>query len=84
MDNTNVEFQGYLFSSIGYKSDRDVRNLIDNLTPEQSFVFINKALEHSYSQGVYTMVEAEIISKSISIISSKILINDATRQGGDN
>lgn len=84
MNNTNEEFLGYLFSSIGYKSDRDVRNLIENLTPEQSFVFINKALEYSYSQGVYTMVETEIISKSLSMISSKLLTNDTTRQGGDN
>lgn len=78
MDNTNDQFQGFLFSSIGYKSDKDVRNLIDNLNLEQSFVFINKALEYAHSQGAFTMLETEIISKSISIINSKILFDDST------
>ena len=78
------EFQGYLFSSIGYKSDNDVRNLIENLNMEQSFIFINKAIELAYSQGMYSMIETEIISKSLSMISSKLLTNDTTRQGGNN
>jgi len=84
MDNTTNQFQGFLFSSIGYKSDKDVRNLIDNLNFEQSFVFINKALEYAHSQGAFTMLETEIISKSVSIMNSKILTNDTTRQGENN
>lgn len=84
MDNTNNQFQGFLFSTVGYKSDRDVRSLIDNLNIEQSFVFINKALEYAHSQGAFTMLETEIISKSISIVNSKILTNDSTGQGGNN
>ena len=84
MDNTNNQFQGFLFSTIGYKSDKDVRSLINNLNLEQSFVFINKALEYAHSQGAFTMLETEIISKSISIVNSKILTNDSTGQGGNN
>ena len=71
MNNTNEQYQGYLFSSIGYKSEDDVRNLIENLNIEQAQIFINKALEFAYSQGIYSMVEVEIISKSLSIINSK-------------
>lgn len=67
------EFLGHLFSSIGYKSEKDIRNLIDNLSLEQSLVFINKALEYSYSQGVFSMIEVEIISKSLSILNSQIV-----------
>lgn len=84
MDNTNENYQGHLFSSIGYKSDKDVRNLIDNLTVEQSYIFLSKALEYAYSQGVYSMTETEIISKSLSIMSSKIINYDSTGQRGDN
>jgi len=76
MDNIQDEFQGYLFSSIGYKSDKDVRNLIDNLTFEQSLIFINKGLEFAYSQGIYSMSETEIISKSLFILNSKTINND--------
>ena len=76
MDNIQDEFQGYLFSSIGYKSDKDVRNLIDNLTFEQSLIFINKALEFAYSQGIYSMSETEIISKSLFILNSKNINKD--------
>ena len=84
MDNTNTQFQGFLFSSIGFKSDKDVRDLINNLNLEQSFVFINKALEYAHSQGAFTILETEIISKSISIVNSKILTNDTTGQGENN
>ena len=76
MDNLKEEFAGHLFSSIGYKSEKDVRNLIDNLNLEQSLVFINKALEYSYSQGVFSMIEAEIISKSLSILNSQIVTKE--------
>jgi len=70
MDNSQSELKGNLFSSIGYKSDKDLRNLIDNLTYEQSLIFINKSLEFAYSQGIFSMNETEIISKSLSIVNS--------------
>ena len=72
MNNPNEQFQGHLFSSIGYKSEKDVRNLINDLNTQQSYVFINKALEFAYSQGIYSMVEVEIISKSLSILNSEL------------
>lgn len=77
MNNNSTNFKGYLFESIGYKSDSDLRNLIENMDIEQSIFFINKSLEFSHSKGVFTLIESEIISKSISMINSKILTNDS-------
>lgn len=76
--NTNT---GQLFDSINFKSISDVRNLIDNLNLEQSLLFINKSLEYSYSKGVFSLIESEIVSKSLSILNSKLLIQNET--GGE-
>ena len=72
----------YLFESIGYKTNTDVRNLIDNLDYTQSILFINKSIEYAYSKGLFTMIESEILSKSLYQINSKPFeLNDKPRQG---
>ena len=63
---------GYLFGTIGFKSPKDVELLIDNLNKEQALIFITKALEDAYNKGVYSLVESEIISKSLRLITPKI------------
>jgi len=72
MDNNTNKLVGELFGSIGYSSNEDLRNLIDGLTLEQSIIFINKSLEYSYSKGIFTMVETELISKCLSVLNSKM------------
>ena len=61
---------GHLFGSVGYKSDTHLRNLINELTPEQSLFFINRAIEYCYSKGSFSMVETEILSKSLFFFNS--------------
>jgi hypothetical protein len=63
---------GYLFQSIGYNSPIDLRNLIDDLTLEQSIIFITKSLEYAYEKGAFTMIETELISKSLAVLNSEI------------
>lgn len=70
MSNVNEPI-GYLFQSVGYNSPTDLRNLIDSLTPEQSFIFITKSLEYAYGKGVFSMIETEIISKSLSTFNTE-------------
>lgn len=72
MNNSENEIKGYLFESFGYKSDKDLRNLIEGLTKEQAIIFINKSLEYCHSKGLFSMFETELISKSLSLINSDI------------
>jgi len=56
---------GYLFGTISYTSPNDIELFVKNITPEQSFYLINLALKYSYSKGVFTLEESELISKSL-------------------
>lgn len=78
---SNKPVQNFLFESIGYQSNQDVRNLIENLNLEQSIFFIDKALQYSYGKGIYSMTETEILSKSLFILNSKIFTNEQSGQG---
>lgn len=67
MENNNEPI-GYLFGTIGYKSPNDITNLIDNLSKEQSLLILTRAIEAAYEKGVYSMIESEILSKSVRIL----------------
>lgn len=56
---------GTLFDTIEYYKPEDMRNIVDSIRYEQSLYFISLALEHANRHGLYTLVESEIISKSI-------------------
>ena len=85
MNNTDDNNSNKLFETINYKSQSDLRNLIENLSLEQAIFFLNTAIGYSYNKGVFSLVESEIISKSLSLINSKVFIpNESTGQGTDN
>jgi hypothetical protein len=71
-----MEEQNLLFDSIRYKSPKDVENFIDSLDHPKSFYVITKAIEMAYMRGVFSLTEAEIVSKSIRILNSEYLTND--------
>ena len=73
MDNSSDDFQGKLFETLNYKKNADVRDLIDNLSLAQSIFFITKSLELAHKRGVFSILETEIISKSLSIINYNLL-----------
>lgn len=83
MDNINEERQpiGYLFDSIAIYSPQDIENFIETLNEPQSFFAIKKAIELAYNRNVFTLVESEILSKSLRILTSEYLKNnDGNRQ----
>ena len=67
MENKNEPI-GYLFGSIGYNSPNDVTILIDNLNKEQALLILTRAVDSAYEKGIYSLVESEILSKSIRIL----------------
>jgi hypothetical protein len=62
---------GLLFDSIAYYKPEDITTLSNDLTFEQSFYILTQALEYSYKSGLFSMQEAELVSKSLRILNSK-------------
>jgi hypothetical protein len=71
-----MEEQNLLFDSIRYKSPKDVEGFIESLDRPSSFYVITKAMEMAYMRGVYSLIESEILSKSLRILNSEYLKND--------
>ena len=67
---------GLLFGELPYESTEELGAIIENIKYQQAFYFIHKALIYSYSNGVFSMTESEIISKSLRIFSDKNISND--------
>ena len=72
---------GYLFENIAFKSPDDVENFINNLNQVQSFFVVKSAIEMAHSKNIFSLVESEILSKSLRILNSEYLKNnDGNRQ----
>jgi len=59
---------GQLFESINYYNEEDLIKFIEDLTKEQSLYVLTQALEVSLRRGLFSLQEAEIISKSLRIL----------------
>jgi hypothetical protein len=62
---------GFLFNSVAYYKPEDIELIVDNLNFDQAFYMIIEALEYAYQHSVYSLQEAELISKSIRILNSR-------------
>lgn len=76
---THKEPIGTLFGSISYSSEEQLNAIINDMGYEQSIFFIVKAIEFSYSSGVYSLTESEIISKSLRILLNKKNITESEK-----
>ena len=56
---------GLLFDSVAYHQPEDIQLLVDNLSYEQSLFMISQALEYAHKNGLYSLQESELISKSL-------------------
>jgi hypothetical protein len=55
----------YLFEEVAIYKPEDIENLIDNLSDEQSKFMLIKAVQVAYKNGLFSLTEAEIVSKSL-------------------
>jgi predicted ATP-dependent serine protease len=55
----------YLFEEVAIYKPEDIENLIDNLSDEQAKFMIIRAVQMAYKHGVFSLTEAEIVSKSL-------------------
>ena len=54
-----------LFEDVAIYKPEDIENLIDNLTEEQSKFMLIRAVQMAYKNGIYSLTESEIVSKSL-------------------
>ena len=65
----NLTDGGVLFNSIEYKSLSGFEDFISNMTDEQAKLCLIEAVKYSFSRGLYTLEESEVLSKSLRILS---------------
>ena len=58
----------FLFEDVAIYKPEDIENLIDNLTEEQSKFMIIRAIQMAYKNGLYSLTESEIVSKSLRML----------------
>jgi predicted ATP-dependent serine protease len=58
----------YLFEEVAIYKPEDIENLIDNLSDEQAKFMIIRAVQMAYKHGVFSLTEAEIVSKSLRVL----------------
>lgn len=57
-----------LFEDVAIYKPEDIDNLIDNLTEEQAKFMLIRALQMAYKNGLYSLTESELVSKSLRIL----------------
>ena len=55
----------FLFEEVAIYKPEDVDNLIDGLTEEQAKFMLTRAVQMAYKNGLYSLTESELISKSL-------------------
>jgi hypothetical protein len=55
----------FLFEDVAIYKPEDIDNLIDSLTEEQAKFMLIRAVQMAYKNGLYSLTESEIVSKSL-------------------
>lgn len=58
----------YLFEEVAIYKPEDIENLIDGLTEEQAKYMLVHAVQMAYRNGLYSLTESELISKSLRML----------------
>ena len=58
----------YLFEEVAIYKPEDIENLIDNLTEEQAKFMLIRAVQMGFKNGLYSLTESEIVSKSLRML----------------
>ena len=55
----------FLFEDVAVYKPEDIDNLIDTLSEEQAKFMLIRAVQMAYKNGLYSLTESEIVSKSL-------------------
>jgi len=58
----------FLFEEVAIYKPEDIENLIDGLTEEQAKYMLVQAVQMGYRNGLYSLTESELISKSLRML----------------
>jgi hypothetical protein len=58
----------YLFEDVAIYKPEDIENLIDNLSEEQAKFMLIRAVQMGFKNGLYSLTESEIVSKSLRML----------------
>ncbi len=58
----------YLFEDVEIYNPEDIEKLIDGLTEEQAKFMLVRAVQMAYRNGLYSLTESELISKSLRML----------------
>jgi hypothetical protein len=65
------EIFGKLFESIPLHTEEHLDILLDTMDNDRASYFLIHAVRHAFHSGIYSLGEAEVISKSIRVLSKK-------------
>ena len=69
----NISGQGgKLFGTINYASIDSLESFLSNLNIQQSLYVLGQSLEFANNQGIFSLQESEILSKSLRILNKEI------------
>lgn len=71
------------FNRFNLKSEKEVNDLINNLTKEQSLYFLIESVKFAYENNIYKLHESELISKSIRVLYSPPNSESVENKKGD-
>ena len=58
----------FLFEDVAVYKPEDIDNLIDTLTEEQAKFMLIRAVQMAYKNGLYSLTESALVSKSLRIL----------------
>jgi len=67
MENENI--YGKLFDSVPLNNEEHLELLLNTMNKETATYFIVQAVKYAYHNGLYSIGESEVISKSIRVLS---------------
>ena len=73
------EIYGKLFNVIPLMDDNHVELLLSTMTKETAIYYLTHAVNLAYHNGVYSLGESEIISKSIRLLNKEEISEDITK-----
>lgn len=62
---------GKLFNSVPLLTEDHIQTILDVMDKEQAIFLLVQAVKYAYHNGVYSLGESEVISKSIRILLEK-------------
>jgi hypothetical protein len=63
---------GKLFNSVPLLTETHLETLLETLDKERSTYLLIQAVKHAYHSGIYSIGEAEVISKCIRVINQLV------------